>query len=262
MGHFYDRHGKPCYTVLDAKGKERDATLRDCKKYGWVPSVSEVLNIIDKPALNNWKIMQGILASLTCSRNRNESDDAWIERIQKDSRAQAEQAATMGSAIHDAIDKSFSGITPMPEHVPHVDAVRDLLASLYPEIQDWVSEHSFAHPDGFGGRVDLYSPSKGIIVDYKGKDGDFSDGKKLAYDQFWQLGGYQYGLGFARAHNQGCNIFFSRTHPGKVTHVIWESNDMALGAEIFKAALMLWKLLKSYDGSFHAPSLTLPDAGF
>lgn len=106
-------------------------------------------------------------------------------------------------------------------------------------------EASFASGMGYGGKVDLHSPSAGIVVDFKGKDGDFSDGKKLAYDQHWQLAAYHYGL---RLPSNVCaNLFVSRTHPGKVASHVWSAADVAEGWEVFEASLRLWKAIKRYD---------------
>jgi hypothetical protein len=127
-----------------------------------------------------------------------------------------------------------------------VAAVRIRLDELFPGVTDWIAEKSFAHDDGYGGKVDLHSPSTGIVVDYKGKDGDFSDGKKLAYDQHWQLGGYRRGLSLPRG-NVAANLFVSRTHPGKVAHHVWTAKDVDDGEDVFLAALSLWKRLRNYD---------------
>ena len=85
----------------------------------------------------------------------------------------------------------------------------------------------------------LPGKSTGIIVDFKTKDGDFSDGKKLAYDQHWQLAAYQVGLCLAQngivdldmkhGHRPGAAIFVSRTHPGAVTSYVWSADEIAQG---------------------------------
>jgi hypothetical protein len=122
------------------------------------------------------------------------------------------------------------------------------LADLFPGVTDWVAEASFAHESGYGGKVDLHSPSTGIVCDYKGKDGDFSDGKRLAYDQHYQLAAYNRGL--LLPPNQCANIFFSRTHPGAVASHVWKQTDVDAGWSVFAATLELWKALKGFDSSF------------
>jgi hypothetical protein len=141
----------------------------------------------------------------------------------------------------------------------HAIAAQAELKRLFPHVSDWVTEKAFAHPMGYGGKCDLHSPSTGIVVDYKTKDGDFSDGKKLAWDQDWQLAAYQIGLGLAGGRSGADDlsdfhpcaaIFISRTHPGRVASHTWNENDIRQGWQVFHAALQLWKLLKGYDGGF------------
>src|SRR5690242_8914980 len=193
-GHWYKRDGSPCYELPTKQGGTRGVNLRWDRHLGLVPSVTTVLQVVAKPQLEVWKVRQGILAALTLTRNPDECDDDYLARVMEDSKAQAKAAAEEGTRIHDAIEQSFNGGWVPDAYLPHVEATRAKIAELFPDIHDWVAEASFAHTDGFGGKVDLHSPSTGIVIDYKGKDGDFSDGKKLAYDQHYQLAAYQRGL--------------------------------------------------------------------
>ncbi len=243
--HWYDREGRPAYEVPAKSGYLRPTTLSDARKLGLVPSVTTVLGVLAKPALESWKVRQGILAALTLTRNPNEGDDAFLARVLADSGEQAKTAAEEGTRIHDACECAMQG-RPFPDrYQPHVAAVKERLAEVFPGVTDWVAEASFAHPFGFGGKVDLHSPSTGIVVDYKGKDGDFSDGKKLAYDQHYQLAAYQRGLLLPRA--PCANFFVSRTHPGKLAHHVWSAALVDEGWAVFEAALMAWKRLRRYD---------------
>lgn len=247
-GHWYTKDGAPCYEVPKKSGGTRSVNLRWDRPLGLVPSVTTVLRILAKPQLEVWKVKQGILAALTLPRNDGEDDDAFISRVLTDSREQAKMAAEEGTRIHDAIEQSFKG-QPVPGYyMPHVEATRSLIADLYPSVTDWVAEASFAHPVGFGGKVDLHSPSTGIVIDYKGKDGDFSDGKKLAYDQHYQLAAYQYGMYLPAS--DCVNIFVSRTHPGAVASHIWPADEVRDGLAIFLDALRVWKSVKHYDSGF------------
>jgi hypothetical protein len=244
-GHWYLKDGKPFYSILSAKGEERPVTLREARKVNAVPSVTTVLQVIAKPQLEAWKVRQGILAALTLPRTEGEADDAYVARIERDSKEQAKTAAEEGSRIHDAIECSFTGRHVPDAYLPHVEATRTKLSELFPGIADWVAEHSFASA-GFGGKVDLHSPSTGIVVDYKGKDGDFSDGKKLAYDQHYQLAAYRGGLDLRHLSAPCANIFVSRTHPGAVAAHVWSSEEVAEGEEVFLCALRLWQAIKGY----------------
>lgn len=243
--HWYDRDGNPRYEVKAASGFMRPTTLADAKKEKLVPSVTTILAVIDKPALTNWKVDQGILAALTLPRNPDEQEASYIARIKADSGSQAREAALEGSRIHDAVESHFKGEGYPERYKPHVDACRRKLWEMFPGVTDWVSEKAFCHSSGYGGKVDIHSPNTGIVADIKGKDGDFSDGKKLAYDQHYQLAAYQRGLGL---HPNVCaNLFVSRTHPGAVSGHEWSVKQMKEGLAVFDAAFGLWKALRKYD---------------
>ncbi|MBA4282217.1 hypothetical protein [Ralstonia sp.] len=251
--HWYDRAGAPAYEVRGAGGFPRPTTLRDARKLALVPSVTTVLSVIAKPQLTAWQVRQGILAALTLPRVEGETEDAYLGRIKHDGEQQVRDAAEEGNRIHDAIECAFKGRTYPAAYRPHVEAAQRALAEAFPDVTDWIAEASFAHVSGYGGKVDLHSPSTGIVVDWKGKDGSLDDGKKLAYDQHWQLAAYQDGLLLPR--NVCANGFVSRTHPGKVVLHTWTREEIEQGSDVFHRALALWKAMKGFDPSFSANSI-------
>jgi hypothetical protein len=247
-GHWYKRDGSPCYELPTKTGGARGINLRWDRHLGLVPSVTTVLQVVAKPQLEMWKVNQGILAALTLSRKDDECDADYLARVLSDSKEQAKAAAEEGTRIHDAIECSFKGRRVPSVYRPHVEATRAKIDAMFPSVRDWVAEASFAHPSGFGGKVDLHSPSTGIVIDYKGKDGDFSDGKKLAYDQHYQLAAYQLGLQLRR--NVCANLFVSRTHPGCVAEHVWTVEEIEYGETFFMLSLDLWKHAKRYQSGF------------
>lgn len=248
MGHYYDRSGAPNHFVTAKNGNSRDTTIADARKNGWVPSVTEILNVLDKPALTNWKVDQAILAALTMPRSEGESEPEYLSRIKQDAGKQAKEAAEEGTRIHDAIECHFGGKSYPDTYKPHVDGVRAKLADLFPKVNDWIAEKRFASSLGYGGAVDLHSPSFGIVVDHKGKDIAPGNTKKLAYDQDRQLSAYHRGLKLPE--NVCANLFISRTHPGYVEEYVWTPEQLSDAWQVFTAALALWKALKKYDPSW------------
>ncbi len=184
-----------------------------------------MLRIIAKPGLERW---------------RRETPDA--DRI-------ASEAAEVGTAIHAAIEASFRSERVPDAYKAHVSAVHTILHDNYPEVAAWTIEHRFAHPDGFGGCVDIHNMTEALIGDHKGAAFGPDDDKQLAYDQFWQLGGYAEGLNMPE-HTRGFNLFISRTHPGHVRLHEWSPAKMRQGRAIFRDTLRLWKSLKNFDGSW------------
>jgi hypothetical protein len=247
-GHWYDQLGRPCYQQTTAKGALRGTTLRDARKNALVPSVTTVLSVLAKPALETWKVKQGILAALTLPREPGEPDDAYLARVLTDSREQAKAAAEEGARIHDACECAVKGL-PFPDaYLPHVRGALAKLNELFPDVDDWVAEASFAHPLGYGGKVDLHSPSTGIVADYKSTDEGAGSSKRFHWDQHYQLAAYQNGLNLPR--NACANIFVSRTEPGVAFAHKWSAEEVEEGWRVFAATLEVWKRLKQFDPSF------------
>lgn len=246
--HWYRRDGSSCYETVSKNGNVRATTLADARKYNLCPSVTTVLGVLAKPALETWRVKQGILAALTLPRLDTESDDEYLARVLTDSGEQARKAADEGTKIHDAIECSFHGRRVDPMYRLHVEGARAELARLFPNINDWIAERSFAHPIGFAGKVDLHSPSTGVVVDWKSTDEKRGSSKRFHWDQDRQLAAYQYGLGLPGA--VCANAFVSRSDPGAVFSHVWSEKQIVQARAIFLATLEVWKRIRGYDGSF------------
>lgn len=249
MSHWYRRDSTPCYELPKKGGGFKSVTLREARQLHLTPSVTTVLKVMDKPALNDWRVKEGIKAAMAIAYDEAIPLEDYIAECFEESYRAGREAADRGTLIHDAIEASFKGKPYADEWTPYVEAARGELFRLFPGVDDWVAEEYFAHPIGFGGKVDLYSPSTGIWNDWKTKDGPLNDGKRLAYDQNIQGGAYRLGLQLPRGAC-GSNIFISRDVPGAVASHVWTPQEVDEGEEIFLACLALWKLIKKYDGSF------------
>lgn len=241
-GHWYTRSGEPAYTVQTKTGT-RSTTLRDARKLNLVPSVTTVLNVASKPALELWKQKQLLLAALTLPKIDSETEEVYIERILTDAKEEGRAAADTGTEIHNAIESFYLGI-PSTAYSEHVKATVDHILAVF-GTQPWIPERSFAHELGFGGKCDLHSNvDDGIILDVKTKTGDLKD--VGAYDDhIMQLAAYRVGLGLPRA--QCANVFVSRTHPGLVRIIDHSEEDTSRGWEMFTHLLKYWQLSKGYQ---------------
>ncbi len=243
-GHYYKPDGTPAYRIVGANGKERDTTLRDARKLGLYPSVTTILQVVAKPGLVNWMIDQAVMAALTGTRLEGESDEAFIARVKLEAKEQAQKAADMGTTIHGQIERHYRGEKVDTAYVLFVEGVVAEVEKHFPG-GGWSAERSFASPRGYGGKVDLHRP--GIVIDFKGKDGDLSDVE--CYDEhFAQGAAYWRGL-FAdlRYTPVTANCFFSRTHPGFARMVVHTPEQYLKGRAIFDAAFSLWKAVKGYN---------------
>lgn len=244
--HWYDKHGNSCHTQITAKGKIRDTTIRDARKLGLFPSVTTILQILDKPALTNWKIRNAVLAGEKAPRFPGETDQSLVNRANKVARQIAEDAAQRGTEIHDALESWCEGRGYPSQFREHVLATK---AQLLDAVPDWgehekVVEQACVGP-GYAGRCDLQVPGAMVIADYKTKDFDES---KLASikgypDQGMQLAAYAYATGlFERATPDRpvrlINIFVSRDNPGLATW--YEHKDPVRLGNAFLALVRYW----------------------
>jgi hypothetical protein len=241
-GHWYGLDGSPRYTIIGKNGKERNTTLRDARELQLVPSVTTIIRCAAAPALENWKVDQGILAALTLPRMPNEPEAEWLKRVKQDSQEQAKKAAARGTEIHGAIERHFRGQPPDPALFPWVKAA---VAELDKLGGGWNSERSFAHPLGYGGKTDLWSFQ--WVIDFKGKEGELPD--KLYDEHEMQLAAYRRGVGVVNAR---CGIlFFARDRP-EVKFV--ESFNLFSGLAMFDSLLAYWQAKTGYRPTCAMPS--------
>lgn len=134
-------------------------TLADARKLNLLPSVTTILKVLDKPALNDWKVEQGVLAVLTTPRLPGEADDAFVHRVlhvEQVQNQEAKLARDRGTDIHDALEDLFSGQAPDPALVPWIEsAVQSVLA-----YGDRVTSELCLVGNGFAGRTDLVQDGK------------------------------------------------------------------------------------------------------
>ena len=243
--HWYKRDGSPCHEVENKSkpGEMRATTLRDAKKLDLVPSTTSVLQILAKPALNVWKMEQVLMSALTIPRIVLESDKAFVTRILLDADEQAHKASEKGVGIHGSIEKYLDGKSIEEMYVPYVIPVINEF-----EKRGWLNnrkvEHSFAHPNGFGGKVDYHNDK--VLLDIKSKDFENLEKetiKKLIYDeQLYQIASYRFGL--QMPHLQCFEVYVSRTLPGLFHIHQWDESDLNKGEIIFLRTLDLFKLIK------------------
>ena len=232
-GHWYDpKTGEPRYTYRNAKGEEKNTTLREARKYGWVPSVTGVMDGAMRWNLVNWMVDQGILAALTMPRNENEPEEEYIKRIKTDSKEQAKKAAERGKIIHGYVERGFLGLEIEPEGKPFFESARKALYEACGDVE-WKAEKSFA-TSRFGGKVDLHSDRH--VIDAKSTDKDLSK-IQIWDDHAIQVGTYREGLKIG--HAQG-GILYIHTKTAE-SKLIWISeSDLVKGWKCFSALLDYW----------------------
>jgi len=242
--HWYTKDGVPQYTVPSKKdGLPRATTLRDARTMDLVPSVTTIINMAAKPALIAWLQQQVLFAALTLPRRPDEPEKEYIDRIINDSKEQGRSAADAGTAIHASI-QGFYEDKPTGKHQESVDACTKAITEHFGEAV-WISERSFSHEFGFGGKCDLFcAGTLNAVVDIKTKE--FVDPKKVeGYDEhLMQLAAYRVGLGIPMA--RCANVFVSRNVPILVVVKEWSEEDLVRGWKMFLALLEFWQLKNQF----------------
>lgn len=238
--HWYTKEGTPAYTTIGKTG-ERATTLRDARKEGLLPSVTTIINLMSKPALSSWLQQQVLLAALTLPRESNEPEQEWLKRVMSDSKATGREAAERGTAIHNIIQGYFEQMY-LPEKPAYLDAIDDALKNHFGN-QPWLSEKSFGHHLGYGGKCDLMAKpmngqGSGFVVDFKTKDTDL-DKVDIYFEHELQLAAYREGLNLPNAR---CAILFVNGKTNQVKLVEIEEPQLQKSWECFQHLLRVYQI--------------------
>ena len=230
-GHWYAADGSPAYRIIGKNGKERNTTVKDARELKLVPSVTTILNVVAKPGLNTWLQTQVLLAALTLPRRENESEESWLERVMTDSKSTGRDAMDRGTQMHGVLEQFYSGQD--SEYPAYVDQVDKAITKHF-GVQQWAAEASFAHPQGFGGKVDLNGSN--IVIDFKSKDK--LDKVAPYFEQIMQLAAYRQGLGKPTA--RCANVFF--TADGDVKVIEHSEDDLDDAWRCFECLLLFYTI--------------------
>ena len=239
-GQWYTKDGTPAYTTIGKTG-ERATTLRDARKLGLLPSVTTINGMLSKAGLNSWLQQQVLLAALTLPRLPDEPEADWLSRVMQDSKSTGREAAERGTAIHAIIQGYFEQMY-MPEKPAYLEGIDKALADAFGN-QPWISEKSFGHPLGFGGKVDLMSKpingqGTGFVVDFKTKETDL-DKVDVYFEHEMQLAAYREGLGMPTARSA---IVFVNALTNQVRLIEIEQDRLQKGWECFEHLLRVYQI--------------------
>jgi hypothetical protein len=215
-----------------------------------VPSVTTVMKIAAKPALDVWKNEQLLLAALTLPRIEGETEKQFIARVVADSKETGKRAAERGTRVHESIERWYKG----ERNVEHVDIANAFEKAVFEHFkthpfQEWKTEVSFSHESGFGGKTDLFTEASkdaplGIVLDAKTKEFGVDDDVPAYDENLMQLAAYRIGLGLPNA--RCANVFASVSYPGVIKIHEWSEAELQRGWAMFQALLSFWKLKNKF----------------
>lgn len=214
--HYYDPStGKAMHTVIaKGTGLPRPTTLADARKLGLVPSVTTILRVLDKPALNSWLREQSVLAVLSTPRVQGEDLDAFVSRVLSvDAEQEAQVARDFGILIHDQINDSLNG-RPI---APGTEAFINPVLAILKDFGRVVSTERIVFGTGYAGTLDvMFEPNDLLLVDLK-----TTKAKELPRGSYpehqLQLAAYAAALGNTDEQRiRTANIYVSSVRPGDV----------------------------------------------
>jgi hypothetical protein len=246
--HWYQRDGKPLHSVPSTKGEPRPTTLRDARKLGLLPSVTNVLGVINKPELIEWKMTQAVLAALTLPRCEGEDLGVFAKRVVEDAQSQVRNAADFGSAFHagaEHIVKTLE-VDPTGPYAPWLKFHRDWFQANCVRMV-WTERVLVNTELGYAGTADLLTEHQrhGLtLVDYK-TQGVKPGNQPRAYGSWCQqLAAYQRAVGKPVT----ClSVIVNSTEPSELVEHVWSEDELRAGLESFEAALVIWRNEKGYD---------------
>lgn len=254
--HWYHRDGTSCHEVIaKTTGLPRPTNVTDARKLNLVPSVTNILNMKAKPALDVWKQDNAIMAALNTQRNPGEPEDVWHSRIAEESERIGREAAEWGTLLHEQLEiflteGAFTGTSEVVDYVrPTGEWLRDNIATTID------AEKSVVGAIGYAGRLDLHAMLKDgrrAIIDFKSQK---LVGKKApGFYKEWSMQLAAYG-DCLREPGEPLPALLSVIIPsdavGKPYVHEWDNGQEALDA--FHACFRLWCFDKGYTPERRQP---------
>lgn len=247
--HWYKRlTGDPIYELIGKNGNPRPPTIRDAVEMDLVPSVTTIIQVIDKPGLDVWKQTQLLLSALTHPKRNDLKADEFAKLVIEESKQEATFAANLGSRIHAAIEWV---LTASPDRSFTLD---DDIAPTIFKFSQWANQNElkaetcescFAN-ETYGGRIDCKGSFQGkpAIIEFKTQR---TNGKCLKHYPEWgvQLAAYFFGETInllTEEEDENCqlvSIAISSDEPGRIDYKVW-GNRLEL-FEVFENALRIWQ---------------------
>jgi hypothetical protein len=261
MSHFYTHDCEPRHTVIGKNGKERKSTIRDCRANGWLPSVSTILDVIAKPQLDTWKFRQ---IADACYHANDAENKMFVEEYSAKMIEKAfdkvKDAADIGTQVHDALDRFFTGQEYNPNEVVEIDGKKYDMHTFVSPVAKWVDENKVEFEanelrltnieSGYAGTTDaaVNLPESHGIMDFKTRKTKEGEKIKPYETEVMQIAAYHMAhYGHITTNSVGWNVYISTTEPGRIHAHAYDYKELGAAYEAFSNACGLWRWIKNYD---------------
>jgi len=101
MGHWYTKEGHAQHWQENGK----PTTLREARKENLFPSVTTILDVLNKQGLNEWKTREAIKTASVTPRGEVETEYNYLKRVMAISYETTRGAADFGTEFHREAEK-------------------------------------------------------------------------------------------------------------------------------------------------------------
>ncbi|UCF13211.1 MAG: hypothetical protein JSW06_02860 [Thermoplasmatales archaeon] len=247
MAYFYDKDGNVISKVLSKKGTMRNVTIRDARKHGYFPSVTQVIKegLPTPTALIKYFKEQVVWACLDNPKMENETRYEYAQRVIERSYLHSDTAKDFGNVMHNLIERYINEQTIF---ISKYD--KNIRDSMY-KTSRWIEDNKLkGHTEkiiidrifGYGGKPDFHGKSTNgnVVVDFKTQN--TKDGKFIFYDEWkYQISAY---IGILEFDYKGICLAISSNEPGLIEEKIYTDEEIQEGWKVFSNALENYKIIK------------------
>ncbi len=244
--HWYKGDGSPAHR----KENGQPTTLREARREkketgtGLFPSVTSVLKILEKDALNRWKIRENLKAAWD-HRQFAGTLDEWLDVVLEQASSKSRTAAGFGTRFHEAVWLHNVGMPVVCD-----DEVRPYLNKYLEWFNERVdrvleAEKVIVSELGFAGTRDAVMKIDGevTVVDFKTQTVDPKYGARAWPEHALQLAAYR----SVRRRKARCmNLIINSVEPSAPHEHWWKEEDLKKAWAEFKWCLKLWQSRKKY----------------
>lgn len=251
--HFYHPISKVLFADIDKQ---------TARENGLYKSISALTHMLETPALQEYALNQLAMACLTMHRQDGETDADLIKRAKEESRIERDEAAALGTQIHDDIEhiiKSNNTEFRIADPSPALKAVIEFYNTFANAQILAVEENIICHTHRFGCKIDLLFEHNGKICLLDWKTNKFRNNKYQPYESnAWQLAGQSLacadnGIIVDEWYNAGINVDPKSETYGECQIVSWKKKngekkvDISRGFEIIPLLSKIWVIQNNFE---------------
>mgnify|MGYP006402117801 CR=1 FL=1 len=260
MGHYYEKTKDgdvlPRHYVEMATrpGEMRPTRITDVRRM-WgdnravVPSVTTVMDVLGKPALQNWKIDRHLESAwqILLDTNKYSFDTSlkYMNEVKRQTEIAMDAAPKAGTDFHNSIELYFNGeLDKGHEHYNLCEKVQAEIMEKTGCTSEAIFNTEVSFVDGgYGGQCDLHVSDvhEDWIIDFKTKQtADKFKPRKMVYDEhYMQLSAYSKAI--IGDIDRSANVFVCLENDAIDFHE-HKKEDLIKGWMMFDCCLELWNL--------------------